>query len=105
MSDVRELKTAEISEVMGSGVTVLDFWAPWCGYCVRMMPIFEELANELADKATFAKINTDEETDLARRYQIEVLPTFLVIKDGQVVDRKVGYLPKSELQETIEAHF
>ena len=83
---------------------VVDFWAPWCGYCVRMMPIFEKIADsELADKVTFVKVNTDEEIELAKRYQIEVLPTFLFIKNGEVVDRKIGYVPEGDLKAAIEA--
>lgn len=104
MADLKELKTAEYADFIKEGVAVVDFWAPWCGYCVRMMPIFEEIAGELADKVNFAKVNADEETDLARELSIEVLPTFVILKDGQIVDRKIGFVPKSELLAAIEAH-
>ena len=87
------------------GVTVIDFWAPWCGYCVRMMPIIEEIAGELEGKANFVKVNTDEEPELARNLQVEVLPTFVILKDGEVVDRKIGFLPKGDLQAAIESKF
>ena len=87
------------------GVTVIDFWAPWCGYCVRMMPIIEEIAGELEGKANFVKVNADEEPELARNMQVEVLHTFVILKDGEVVDRKIGFLPKGDLQGAIESKF
>ena len=67
MSELKELKTAEYQDLVNQGgVTVIDFWAPWCGYCVRMMPIIEEIAGELEGKANFVKVNADEEPELAR---------------------------------------
>lgn len=106
MSELKELKTAEYQDLLNQGgVTVIDFWAPWCGYCVRMMPIFEEIAGELAGKANFVKVNTDEEPSLARDLQVEVLPTFVILKDGEVVDRKIGFMQKGDLQGAIESKF
>ena len=106
MADIKELTVenfdAEVASV--AGVSVIDFWAPWCGYCVRMMPIFEELAGELGDTVNFAKVNTDEVAALAQKFNIEVLPTFAILKDGEVVDRKIGFVPKEELKVAIMAH-
>ena len=84
---------------------LVDFWAPWCGYCVRMMPVFEEIAGELEGKANFVKVNADEEPSLSRDLQVEVLPTFVILKDGEVVDRKIGFLPKGDLQGAFESKF
>lgn len=104
MSELKDLKTAEYQDLVNQGgVTVIDFWAPWCGYCVRMMPIFEALSEELGDKVVFAKVNTDEVVELAKEFKIEVLPTFAIIKNGEVVDRKIGYIPQNELKAAIEA--
>jgi len=100
MSELKDLKTAEYQDLVNQGgVTVVDFWAPWCGYCVRMMPIIEEIAGELEGKANFVKVNADEEPELARK------PTFVILKDGEVVDRKIGFLPKGDLQAAIESKF
>ena len=106
MSELKELKTAEYQDLLNQGgVSVVGFWAPWVGYCVRMMPIVEEIASELEGKANFVKVNADEEPELARALQVEVLPTFVILKDGEVVDRKIGFLPKGDLQGAIEAQF
>ncbi|MDY3974079.1 thioredoxin [uncultured Veillonella sp.] len=106
MADIKELTVenfkADVLEF--DGVSIVDFWAPWCGYCVRMMPIFEELAGELGDKVNFAKVNTDEVAALAQQFNVEVLPTFAIVKNGEVVDRKIGFVPKEELKAAIEAH-
>lgn len=101
-----ELKTAEFENLVNveGKVSIIDFWAPWCGYCVRMMPVFEKLAEDLQDKVQFVKVNTDEEPALAQKFNIEVLPTFVIVKDGQVLDRKIGYVPEAELRQAIEAH-
>ncbi len=105
MSKERELKTAEFEEAVinSDKVSIVDFWAPWCGYCVRMMPIFEELSDVMGDQVNFFKVNTDEEIELAQKYKIEVLPTFAIFKNGEIVNRKIGFLPINELKETIEA--
>ena len=106
MANVTELTVANFKDTVTSKeVAIVDFWAPWCGYCVRMMPIIEEIAGELEGKANFVKVNADEEPELARNLQVEVLPTFVILKDGEVVDRKIGFLPKGDLQGAIESKF
>ncbi len=103
--EIKELVEAEFNEkVVESGrVVVVDFWAPWCGYCVRMMPVYDALAEALKDKVDFYKVNCDEQPGLGQGHSIEVLPTFAVFKDGKEVNRLIGYKTLSELQEMVEA--
>ena len=75
---------------------LLDFWAPWCGPCRELGPVVDELAEELSD-VKVAKVNVDEERELAKRYRIFSIPTVVVIKDGQVVNKSVGVQSKEEL--------
>jgi len=80
---------------------VVDCWAPWCGPCRMMSPVIEELAADLKGKITFGKLNTDENQDIAARYQVQAIPTLLIFKDGKLADRKVGALPKKALADEL----
>jgi len=91
------------SDVLHSETPVLvDFWAPWCGPCRSVAPIVEDLATQYAGKIKVAKINVDESTDVATRYQITSIPTFILFKNGQVADRALGALPRSEFVKLID---
>lgn len=81
---------------------VLDLWAAWCGPCRMIAPALEELAAEMAGRVRFAKINVDENPATARRYNVRGLPTLLVLKGGEEVDRIVGALPKTEIARRLE---
>lgn len=84
---------------------VLDVYASWCGPCQQMMPIIEELAQELSDKYKFAKLNVDEARDISIQYGVISVPTFLFLKNGKVKGKEVGYMSKETLQEKIIAAF
>ena len=93
------------TEVLNSDkLTVVDFFANWCGPCRKLGPILEEVSEELAEKVKFAKIDTDENLEAAKKYQVSGLPTLLVFKNGEVVERMVGLMPKSSIITNIEKH-
>ena len=85
-------------------LTVVDFFANWCGPCRKLSPILEEVERELGDRVKFAKIDTDDNLDAAKKYQVSGLPTLLVFKDGEVVERMVGLMPKTSIITNIEKH-
>ncbi|MFH1461492.1 MAG: thioredoxin [bacterium] len=81
---------------------ILDVYATWCGPCIYMTPIFEELSTEMGDKYKFVKLNIDEERDIAIQYNVSSIPTFVFIKNGEVVGREMGYMEKETLKAKIE---
>lgn len=83
-----------------NGVAIVDCWAPWCGPCRMMSPIFEELSTEIQD-VKFCKVNVDENRDIANSYRVNGIPNFLMFKNGKTIASKVGGSLKEELQEWI----
>lgn len=81
---------------------LVDFWAPWCGPCKMVAPELEAVALEYEDKAIIAKINVDEQQQLASQYDVMSIPTLLVFKDGKEVNRLVGYRPRKDLMDAID---
>ncbi len=87
-----------------SGPVLVDFWAAWCQPCKMIAPSLEQLAGEMAGRATVAKVNVDENGDVANRFGIRSIPTLMIFKEGRVVDQIVGALPKEQIRRMVEKH-
>lgn len=107
MSDnVVNITNATFEEVVlkSDKPVVVDFWASWCGPCRMVAPIMEELANDFVGKVQIAKVNVDEQGELAAQFRIMSIPTVLVFKNGEVAEKIVGARTKNEFTELIEKH-
>ena len=91
----------ESDVLKSSEPVVVDFWAEWCGPCKMIAPSLEEISNEMGDKVKIAKVNMDDNPDLAARYGVRSIPTLLMFKDGEPVSIQVGAAPKSRLSDWI----
>ncbi|MGM0839011.1 MAG: thioredoxin [Bacillota bacterium] len=86
------------------GLILADFWAPWCGPCKMIAPVLEELDQDMGDKVKIVKVDVDENQETAGKFGVMSIPTLLVIKNGEVVDKAVGYQPKEALAELLNKH-
>ena len=107
MSDlIKMLNTQEFeTEVeQGSGLVLVDFWAPWCGPCLRIAPVLEELAGEYQGRVKVMKVNVDENRPVAEKFQITGIPTMILFKNGKEIDRVAGALDQTGLTQWVKSH-
>ena len=95
---------ADFDSKVESGVQLVDFWATWCGPCKMIAPVLEELAADYEGKADILKLDVDENPSPAAKYEVMSIPTLIVFKDGQPVDKVVGFQPKENLAEVLDKH-
>jgi thioredoxin 1 len=92
----------EAQVLKASGPVVVDFWAEWCGPCKAMSPLVDELAGEVGDSVKVVKVNIDESPNAPTKYGVRGIPTFMIFKDGKVVDTKVGSMSKTALSDWVK---
>ena len=86
------------------GIAVVDFFATWCGPCKMLAPVFQEVGNELDGKAQFYKVDIDQSLDIARQFNVSTVPTIIVFKNGEPIERLVGFMPKENLLAKIKEY-
>jgi len=105
MADISEVTTSTWDDevIKAQGLVMIDFWAAWCGPCRIISPTVEELSKEYSGKVKVLKLNTDENSDIASRYQVMGIPTLMFFKDGIKLDQIVGVVPKQFLKAKIDS--
>jgi len=100
-----EIKASNFEEVLKTDKPVMiDFWAAWCGPCRMIAPLVDELSTEYEGRAVIAKVDVDANQEIALKYGVRNIPTILFLKNGEVVDKSVGAVPKNVLSDKIDAH-
>lgn len=98
------LNKQNFDDTVANGVTLVDFWATWCGPCKMLAPTIKELADDYADKAQVAKVDVDENPELAEKFGIYSIPTLLIFKDGELKERLIGFRAKSQISEYLDKY-
>lgn len=98
------LTNEAFDKAVSNGISMVDFWASWCGPCKMLSPVIEDLANKYEGKALVGKVNVDDEPDLAMRFGVMSIPTVIFLKDGKEFDRKVGVMPAQAYTAVLDAN-
>ena len=101
---VPELTNGEFSSYIKEGLTLIDFFAEWCMPCVMMGPIIEDISEEFQERIKVGKINVDDQTDVANKFEVSSIPTFILFKGGEIVERITGAVAQDELSELIKKY-
>ncbi|REH84142.1 thioredoxin [Staphylococcus felis] len=99
-----EVADSNFNEQINNGVKLVDFWATWCGPCKMIAPVLEDLAADFDGKADVLKLDVDQNQATAAKYEVMSIPTLIVFKDGEPVDKVVGFQPKENLAEVLNKH-
>ena len=102
--NVTDLNDSNFSEFTSDGISLVDVWAPWCGPCKTIGPIIDKLSSDYKDSdIKFAKLNADDNSEIVKTLGVRNIPTILIYKNGEVVDKQVGASPKKALEDKINA--
>ena len=97
-------KDTNFEEEIREGKVIVDFFATWCGPCKMLAPVFQEVANEFEGKADFYKIDIDASLDIARQFSVSTVPTVIIFRNGEPIERLVGFMPKENLASKIKEY-
>lgn len=98
------IESNEFENETKDGVVIVDFFADWCSPCKMLAPVFEELGGEMEGKAKFLKVNVDQSSDIAGKYNVSSIPAMLILKNGEAQEMMVGFSPKAVIKEKIEKY-
>ena len=102
--NITELNETNYEGFISEGISLVDVWAPWCGPCKTISPIIDELSDEYREQVSFGKLNADDNSEKVRELGVRNIPTIMIYKDGQIVERNTGAISKNQLKELIDKH-